>query len=78
MTEERPDARVRGTGFNAREVPPGATIRLANEATAEVIDNPRDGIWLICRYLSSPDDPDQVGQTEPVFVHDVAEIVTTP
>jgi len=56
----------------------GATIRLRNDATAEVIDNPRDGMWLLCRYLSSPDDPDQVGETEPVFVHDVAEMLQDP
>jgi hypothetical protein len=74
MAEERrsPTPRVRGTGFNVREVPVGATVRLSNDATAEVIDNPRDGMWLLCRYLTSPDDPDKVGETEPVFVHDVA------
>jgi hypothetical protein len=75
MTEERPASpapRVRGSGFNVREVPVGATVRLTNDATAEVIDNPRDGMWLLCRYLTSPDDPDKVGETEPVFVQDVA------
>ncbi len=65
-------------GFNAREVPAGATIRLMNDATVEVVDNPRDGMWLLCRYLTSPDDPDQVGETEPVFVHDVAEVLEAP
>jgi hypothetical protein len=29
-------------------------------------------MWLLCRYLTSPDDPDKVGETEPVFVQDVA------
>ncbi len=74
MADERGSSapRVRGTGFNVREVPVGATVRLTNYATAEVIDNPRDGMWLLCRYLTSPDDPDKVGETEPVFVQDVA------
>ena len=78
MTDERqsPASPVGGSGgFNAREVRPGATIRLVNDATAEVIDNPRDGMWLLCRYLTSPDNPGQVGETEPVFVHDVAEVL---
>jgi hypothetical protein len=70
--------RVRGSGFNLRDVPVGATIRLGNDATAEVIDNPLDGMWLLCRYLTSPDDPGQVGTTEPVFVHDVAEVLAEP
>ena len=87
MTQERPAEpdrpahaapRVRGSGFNARDVPVGATIRLTNNATAAVIDNPRDGMWLLCRYLSSPDDPDKVGETEPVFVHDMAEVLAAP
>jgi hypothetical protein len=67
-----------GAGFNAREVRAGATIRLVNDATAEVIDNPRDGMWLLCRYLTSPDNPEQVGETEPVFVHDVVEVLEAP
>lgn len=81
MADERastPPPRVRAAGFNLREVPVGATIRLGNDATAEVIDNPLDGMWLLCRYLTSPDDPTQVGTTEPVFVHDVAEVLTRP
>jgi hypothetical protein len=61
--------------FNAREVPVGATIRLTNDATAEVIDNPQDGMWLLCRYLSSPDDPGQEGVTELVFVQNVVGVV---
>lgn len=80
MTDERPSAtpRVRGGGFNVREVPVGATVRLTNDATAEVIDNPRDGMWLLCRYLTSPDDPAKIGETEPVFVHDVAGVEEGP
>ncbi len=70
--------RIRAGGFNAREVPVGATIRLKSDATAEVVDNPRDGMWLLCRYISSPDEPEKVGETEPVFVYDVAGVVEKP
>lgn len=78
MAEERASQeppKVRGTGFNAREVPVGAHVRLTGDATAVVVDNPRDGMWLLCRYISSPDEPDKEGETEPVFVHDVLEVL---
>ena len=81
MTDERASPsrpQVRGSGLNVREIPIGATIRLVDDATAEVLDNPRDGMWLLCRYLSSPDNLDRVGATEPVFVHDVAEVLVEP
>lgn len=76
MTDERQPAspHLRG-GFNAREVPVGATIRLLDGATAEVIDNPQDGMWLLCRYLTSPDDPGQISVIELVFVQNVAGVV---
>ena len=61
---------------NLFEVEPGQTIRLYSEATAEVVSNPRDGVWLFVRYLSSPDDPDQVGQEDMVFAQDVIELVS--
>ncbi len=70
-------ARARGN-LNLREVPPGATIRLVDGATAEVLDNPKDGMWLICRYLSSPSDPAREGAQEPVFAHDVLEVLAEP
>lgn len=82
MTEERPTTQshqppqVRASGFNLREVPVGATVRLVDGATAEVVDNPRDGMWLLCRFLASADDGGRAGTTEPVFVHDVAEVLS--
>ena len=60
---------------NLFEVEPGQTIRLYSEATAEVVSNPRDGVWLFVRYLTSPDDPDQVGVEDVVFAQDVIELV---
>ena len=81
MTQEQPSSsspRARSRVLNVREIPVGATVRLVNDATAEVLDNPRDGMWLLCRYLSSPDNAGQVGATEPVFVHDVAEVLEEP
>jgi hypothetical protein len=67
-------ASLRGV-LNLREVEPGVTIQLKDGATAEVIDNPRDGMWLICRYLATPDDPAKTGTVEEIFVQDVAGVV---
>ena len=61
---------------NLFEVEPGQTVRLYGEATAEVVSNPRDGVWLFVRYLTSPEDPDQVGQEDMVFAQDVLELVS--
>jgi hypothetical protein len=80
MTEERSTSAsnaARAGGFNLREVQVGATVRLVDGATAAVVDNPRDGMWLLCRFLLSPDDPGRAGVTEPVFVHDVAEVLSS-
>ena len=60
---------------NLFEVEPGRTVRLHGGATAEVISNPRDGVWLFVRYLTSPEDPEQVGVEDMVFAQDVLELV---
>ena len=60
---------------NLVELSPGMRIRVANGGTAEVVENPKDGMWVIARYVTSPEDPAQVGQEEMVFAQDVVEIV---
>ena len=57
--------------INIRDLAPGTSVVLAGGAEAEIIDNPRDGIWLFARYLSSPRDPALVGQEEMVFAQEV-------
>jgi hypothetical protein len=58
---------------NVIELQPGTTIRLVDGATAEVVSNPRDGIWLQVRYLTSPADPAQVGTEELLFAENIVE-----
>ncbi len=60
---------------NLFDVAPGQTVRLYGNATAEVVSNPKDGVWLFVRYLTSPDDPEQVGVEDMVFAQDVLELV---
>lgn len=53
----------------------GATVRLVDGETAEVVDNPRDGMWILLRYTDVPDDPARQGEEELVFWADVLGVV---
>jgi hypothetical protein len=59
---------------NIRDLAPGTSVVLANGAKAEIVDNPRDGVWLFARYLSSPADLTLVGQEEMIFAQDVIAV----
>ena len=54
---------------------PGDKLSIANGATVEVASNPKDGIWVFARYLSSPDDPSLVGTEDMFFAQDVVEVL---
>ena len=60
---------------NLMDIETGQAIRLSNDATVEVVSNPRDGVWLFVRYLSNPDDPEQVGEEDMVFAQDIVEVL---
>jgi hypothetical protein len=60
--------------INVRELPVGARLILASGATAEIVSNPADGVWLFARYLTSTDEPSLIGQEEMIFAQDVVEV----
>ena len=60
--------------INIRDLAPGTSVVLTGGAEAEIVDNPRDGVWLFARYLSSPGDPTLVGQEEMIFAQDVVAL----
>jgi hypothetical protein len=64
------------TSINIREVPVGATVTLESGVEAEIIDNPKDGVWLFARYTAAPGDPALVGQEEMIFAQDVIDVRT--
>jgi hypothetical protein len=37
-----------------------------------------DGVWVVARYLSSPQDPSLEGTEDMVFAQDIAEVLETP
>ena len=53
-----------------RDLPEGSKVKLKNGAIAEVTGNPRDGAWLLIKFLEHPD-PSKVGQDDMVFFTDV-------
>ena len=61
--------------FAIQELDPGRRIKLKSGIVAEVMDNPRDGSWLVVRFISSPDDPALVGREELASADDVVELL---
>ena len=59
--------------INIRDLAVGTKVVLMSGAEAEIVSNPSDGVWLFARYLSSPQDPEMVGQEEMIFAQDVVE-----
>ena len=64
--------------INLRLLEPGTKIGLSDGSTAEVVSNPKDGVWVFARYLSSPNDPSLEGTEDMIFAGDVVEVLETP
>ncbi len=62
--------------INIRLLQPGTQIGLVDGATAEIVSNPSDGVWVFARYLSSPEDPARVGSEDMIFAQDIVEVRT--
>lgn len=60
--------------INIRTLEAGAQIALVDGATAEIVSNPADGVWVFARYLSAPEDPARVGTEEMIFAQDIIEV----
>jgi hypothetical protein len=59
---------------NVRDLAVGTRVVLGSGAEVEIVSNPRDGVWLFARYLSSAEDPGMVGTEEMIFAQEVVEI----
>jgi hypothetical protein len=60
--------------INVRFLEPGTRVALADGSTVEIVSNPKDGIWLVARYLSSQRDASLIGTEEMVFAQDIVEL----
>jgi hypothetical protein len=62
--------------INLLELAPATRVRLFDGAVAEIVQNPADGIWLFCRYVTSPDAPNLVdGREHAVFAQDIESVL---
>ena len=59
---------------NVRDLAVGTRVVLGSGAEVEIVSNPKDGVWLFGRYLSSADDRAIVGTEEMIFAQDVVEV----
>ncbi|MGD9921070.1 MAG: hypothetical protein AB7G13_00385 [Lautropia sp.] len=65
--------------FNLLDLTQGTRVALADGSTAEILDNPQDGIWVICRCPTDPGERGQVGAVgRPVFASDIVSIIEEP
>lgn len=55
--------------INLLELQPGAKIKTSDGGLFEVVDNPGDGMWIICKPVGGED------EEHPIFAGNVAEIV---
>ena len=53
----------------------GTKVSTTAGATIEVVDNPKDGVWVFGKYLTSPGDPSLIGLEDMFFPQDVVEIL---
>jgi hypothetical protein len=58
---------------NVRDLAVGTRVVLGSGAEVEIVSNPRDGVWIVGRYLSA-DDPAMAGEEEMIFAQDVVEV----
>ena len=64
--------------LNSRDLEPHTQIRMSDGSTAEVVENPNDGMWLLVRFLSSESDPSLVGTEDMVLAPEVVEVIGLP
>ena len=60
--------------LNVLDLEPGDKVRLKDDAVAEVVANPKDGVWIELRYLNVPQNPSQEGIEELVFAENLIEL----
>ncbi|CUV02798.1 hypothetical protein MGWOODY_Clf1183 [hydrothermal vent metagenome] len=53
----------------------GAKIATTAGATVEVVDNPKDGVWVFGKYLVCPEDPSLVGSEDMFFAQDIVGVL---
>ena len=63
---------------NLLDLVPGEVVEMSNGATVEVLSNPKDGMWIFGRYITSPSDPSLEGTEEMVFAQEIVGKMAAP
>ncbi|MDE0720185.1 MAG: hypothetical protein OSB75_06475 [Dehalococcoidia bacterium] len=53
----------------------GVKVFTTAGATIEIIENPKDGVWIFGKYTTNPNDPSLVGTEEMFFAQDITEVL---
>ena len=54
----------------------GSKIATASGATVEIVENPKDGVWVFGKNVINPEDPSLVGTEDMFFAADIIEVLT--
>lgn len=57
--------------IDALKVENGTKLRLKDGSIVEVVENPGNGIWLFCKYISSSDASKAGLSDEPVYAEEI-------
>ena len=60
---------------NVRLLKAGDKIKISHGATAVVVSNPLDGVWIFASYLTSPEDTSLEGTEDMIFAQDIIEVL---
>ena len=53
----------------------GAKLATTAGATVELVENPKDGVWVFAKYITCPDDPSLIGTEDMFFAQDIVEVL---
>jgi hypothetical protein len=61
--------------IDVAKLEPGTKVRLKGGITAEVVENPGDGMWVSVLYVAAPDDPGLVGTEDLAHADQILAVV---
>lgn len=58
-----------------QDLEPGTKIRIKGDIVAEVVENPKDGMWILVRWISAPAQAGSPGKEELCHADEVLDVV---
>ncbi len=76
MAQPPPWSQRSSAPVHLRNLKPGDRVKLVKGGSAEVVMNPRDGLWLLVRYVEAPQDaPGSEGEEDMLYFEDVDQLL---